>query len=670
MKVIQYPIIPISLAFGLGIGLKWFFPISIGIQFIFIVLCIILLLIINFKKETNLGWQKIFTGSLLILFLFLGTFIYSTSQEIASKNHFSKFIQIENEITGVVKEQLKPSNFYYKYILSVENINRKETLGKLLIYLPKNSKKLPKVGEYIQLKNKINWIKSIENPYSFNYTAYLNNQQIFFESKLKPNQTIQIKEQRHFSFYLFRIKRYLIAQFDRYKLTQEDKNLLAALLFGEKTILSKEIMQNYTNSGVVHILAISGLHIALIFQMLVFLLKPLKTRKNGKKYVLILSILLLWSYAFITGFSASVMRSVLFFTLLNAAILLNRQVQNFNVLALTALILLIWNPNYLFDIGLQLSFLAVVSLLIASNWIRKWSYHSNKIILKTKELILISIVAQLGVLPIVLFHFGQFPLHFIISNLIAIPLSNIILCYGFILVFFSFLPESLLKIMSWIMHELITLMNKGISNLNAFDSLIIKNIAFNSLMMVFLTLIVFALLSYFYHPKKKKIIIILFVVLALQFSYIYSYYYNSKSSEWTVLNAFNSTLIANKNNKEVIFFTNDSIKNQTLIANYTRKRFIEKYKIKPLNYCHSYNKYKILVLDNKIRKVPAIDINVLLLTESPKINLERIIHKLKPEIVIVNQSNFKSYVLRWQSTCEKLKIPFHITAEKGNYVLE
>jgi competence protein ComEC len=292
-----------------------------------------------------------------------------------------------------------------------------------------------------------------------------------------------------------------------------------ALLFGEKTELSKEINSNYKQAGIMHILAISGLHIALIYGIILWLTKPLLRLKKGKLYIFFISLSVLWFYAILAGFSASIVRAAVMFSVVALAKIVNRQANIYNSLAVSALLLLVYNPNYLFDVGFQLSFAAIFSIVIFQPFVRKYSYDKNKIILKTKELLLISLVAQMGVLPLILYYFGQFPLLFLLANLIAIPLSSLILILGLALIPFNFLLPKLAIYLSILVNFLIEIMNNFTAWIVKFDVFIIRNIAFHEVLVLLLYLIIGTILYFIYFSKIKNLKPILFSILIFQLGY-------------------------------------------------------------------------------------------------------------------------------------------------------
>lgn len=667
MRFIKSPILSLLIAFVCGIVIETYNSInyivltcgaSCSLFFLFLVY------FHHFKKQKN----SIFFGlGVYLVFFFLGIFSKKETNELEHQSHFSKQITLHaNLLKGFIIERLKPSTYYYKYVVEVEQTNNFKTKGKLLVLVPKRINNALTIGTKIVLKGKPNFMEPVFNPYQFDYTGYLNNQNIYYTLRVKPEETIGIQKTKNWRYQVFKIKETLLDKLKTYKLKEDDYYLLAALIFGERTTLSTEITKNYTQTGVIHILAISGLHIALFYSLILGFLSPLKKYKKGKRIVFWCSMFVLWSYAFLTGLAASILRAVVVFSLIAYGKLKNKSIDMGNILATSAFIILLYNPNYLFDIGFQLSYAAVVSLVLFQPIISKYSYSKYRFILKAKQGLLLTLVAQLGILPLSLYYFGQFPILFLVTNLIVIPLSSILLLLGLILLPISFLPETIRIFFSSITSLLIKLMNGFTAWICQFDVFIIKNIAFHGLLVVTAYVLICSIYFYTIEATKLKLKTVLGCIFIFQMSYIYILYTTNTVNELVVFNTYKNSLIAVKKDKEVQFLTNNQKSTEQTAIRYIRKNFIRKASFKPLENT-LYYKYRILCIDSSGIYRTSIKPELILLRQSPKINLERLIREIQPDEIIADGSNYASYIKKWKETCLKEKIPFHATAEKGLY---
>jgi competence protein ComEC len=589
--------------------------------------------------------------------------------QINYKSHFSNSILERNLIQGLVSEKLKSTTYYDKFILKSTHINGQNCMGKILLYVPKKQKTEIEIGNKIKLFETPKILQNALNPNQFDYSKYLKNQNVFHEIKIKETNTISVSTDINFYYYINLIKSKLLKSYDVKSFKKDNYNLLIALLFGEKTELSKEITTNYTQAGIIHILAISGLHIALIYGIVLWLTKPLHRFKKGKLYIFLLSLCVLWFYAILAGFSASIVRAAVMFSVVALAKIVNRQANIYNSLAVSAMLLLVFNPNYLFDVGFQLSFSAVLSIVIFQPLVRKYSYSKHLIFLKIKELLLISLVAQIGVLPLILYYFGQFPLLFLLANLIAIPLSSFILILGLALIPFNFLFPKVAVYLSGLVNFLIEIMNVFTAWIVKFDVFIIKNIAFHEVLVLLLYLIIATVLYFVYFSKIKNLKPILFSILIFQMGYFFLNSSEKNNNELVVFHLMKHTLIVETKNSEAVFYTDDYERAKASIETYSRGKFVKKYRIEPIKNVYSFKK-KILCIDSLGVYTTKQKPEIVVLTQSPKINLKRLISTIKPEQIIADGSNYKSYIKLWKITCEQEKIPFHATAEKGFYILK
>lgn len=217
--------------------------------------------------------------------------------------------------------------------------------------------------------------------------------------------------------------------------------VLSALTIGDRTDLSESVYESYSVAGTSHVLALSGLHTGLLYALFFFLFKSVTGRRGiGRKVNAVFLFVLLWGFAFFTGFSPSVVRSVTMLSVLVAADVFGRQTLSLNTLAIAAWMLLLVSPAWLFDIGYQLSFFAVASVLLihrplyrmlpVKGWVGKYVWG----------LMSVSVAAQLGTAPLVMFYFSRFPVYFLLANLVVIPLVTIILYAAVLMLFLTFLP--------------------------------------------------------------------------------------------------------------------------------------------------------------------------------------------------------------------------------------
>lgn len=277
--------------------------------------------------------------------------------------------------------------------------------------------------------------------------------------------------------------------------------VLSALTIGDKTELSESARESYSVAGASHILALSGLHIGLLYVLLFFILQPVAKRGNtGRCLRSLFLIILLWAFAFFTGFSPSVVRSVTMFSVLALADMFGRQSFSLNTLAATAWLMLLCNPAWLFDVGFQLSFVAVTSILLIQQPIYHLFTIKSRIGKYVWGLMSVSIAAQLGTAPLVIFYFSRFSTHFLLTNLAVIPLVTIIL---YVAVFMLLLTP-----VSWIQIYVAGGVKKLLEILNLFVRWV-EQLPYSSINGIWLYqlevfgIYVFLLLLFYYYMNRR-----------------------------------------------------------------------------------------------------------------------------------------------------------------------
>ena len=310
-------------------------------------------------------------------------------------------------------------------------------------------------------------------------------------------------------------RRNMVSLYQELGFTGDELAVLSALTIGDKTELSDSVRESYSVAGASHILALSGLHIGLLYTLLFFILKPIARRGNiGRVIRSVLLLILLWAFAFFTGLSPSVVRSVSMFSILAMADMVGRQPLSLNTLAAAAWLMLFCNPAWLFDVGFQLSFLAVASILL----IQKPIYHlitvKGRIGKYIWGLISVSVAAQIGTAPLVMFYFSRFSVHFLLTNLVVIPFITIILYAAVIML--------LLTPLSWLQIVVAEGVKKLLEGLNFFVRWV-EQLPYASIDGIWLYqseilgiyIVGFLLTYYFMNRRYRNLLICLFTILLL-----------------------------------------------------------------------------------------------------------------------------------------------------------
>ena len=220
----------------------------------------------------------------------------------------------------------------------------------------------------------------------------------------------------------------------------DEQAVVAAMTLGDKSALTKELKETYSITGASHVLALSGLHLGIIYVILSLLFLYRRTYAVGQAVIVVS----MWAYVFMVGMQPSVMRAATMFSLCSVVSLLNRDRMSLNTLSFAAIVMLASNPLYLWDIGFQMSFMAVLAIFVFYNPI--YRCLSDRMVWRFRlfrwlwAMTAVSVAAQLGVAPLIAYYFGRFSCYFLLTNIIAVPLTTFILYCTFTMFVLTPLP--------------------------------------------------------------------------------------------------------------------------------------------------------------------------------------------------------------------------------------
>jgi len=445
----------------LGILLSSFIQVNCNILFISILL---LLAAYTILATTKLQRTPLFqyTGTLIpfLLFFFFGIFLFQTHIP-----HECKHTQLNNTIARIELEAQEKKNTH-RYILSFtryDSIKHKNNLHKCLAYIQKqkNNEAL-NIGDLILFSGKMQKIENNGLPGEFDFKSFMKHKGVLYQIYLDSNSWVNTnKWEAKWPFRqasLFRKE--LIKIIDNSEIETKNAALLKAMLLGKKDALDGSVKESFSVAGAMHVLAVSGMHVGIIFGILNLLLSFMRGRKL-KAYKISIIILCIWAYAFITGLSASVVRAAFMFSLMSGKSFTKRSADIFNALFASAFIMLIIDPNYLWDLGFILSYSAVLGILVFFPEINSLLQFNSYIPKTLWEVSVIGIAAQLGTIPVVAFYFQRIPTYFIITNFWLLLFTFAIMSLGFIFLCLSFIP--ILKYwLGFLTNEILDLFQSGV----------------------------------------------------------------------------------------------------------------------------------------------------------------------------------------------------------------
>ena len=567
-----------------------------------------------------------------------------------------------------IEEVLKPNQYQRRYVVCVDAFENKKCTGRLILHVPRDS-----MARSFYVDDKITGLGKLEdiqgplNPHQFSYKDYLKKQGIHHQISISPKS---VQKQKFSTPTLYglamSIREKIVFGLSQEKFGEAEFGVIQALLLGKRDGITESTYTDYKNAGAVHILAVSGLHVGVLLLLFQFLLKPLRFLRYGKTIQLAFVVLLLWGFAFIAGLSPSVVRAVTMFSFLAYAQYLNRPTNSFNIIALSMLFMLLVNPLFLFQVGFQMSYAAVFFIVWVYPKLQKLWLPEQFLIRKVWQLISVSVAAQLGVLPISLFYFHQFPGLFFISNVLIIPFLSIILGGGLLTIVLSLcdaLPDKLVIGYNYLIRG----MNTIISWVANQEQFVLQEIPMDGIQMIFIYVIIFSMVLFLSKPKFKVVLAIFLGIAGLQVWGIWKVSKTRDKPTFLIAHTSRSPLFVHKKGKHLIAMASDSSHIKTLVTRIKIGEQMDTISYTALGNIYDVKRQKIYRADRFAIFPPEIPVDILWLTESPKINMERWLDSLKPKRVIMDGTNYKSYTARWKKSCQNKKVSFHDTREKGAY---
>lgn len=652
-----------------GIFTGYYLNLSPLVTALFLSLSAVVFALTYRKSKKQLIQKPYFAITTGLLAFALGLFSITAHKAINHKNHYSHYLNNDVIIEGTIAERLKPNDFSERYFLEVSYVNQKHTSGKILVSTP--IAKPLEIGDKIIITEKPKAIKKPLNPYQFDYAEYMAKQNVFHEIKLNKNY-IQAGKDRNIDYYIQNLRNTLIKSFDTSHYNKTTLNFLNALLLGQRQDLDPVLTEAYASAGVMHILAISGLHIAILFYIISFLIKPLDyLYKKGRLFKLVLLLTSLWIFAIISGLSPSVVRAVIMFSFISIGQYINRDANPINSIAVSMLLILVVSPNQLFDVGFQLSYTAVIAIVIFRPLYKNFKPSRYRVMNYFLEITLISAIAQISLLPFCLYYFKQFPGLFILANAVVVPLTGIILIVALLTLALNFTFTQASFITGQILEWFIKAMNVYTSWIASFSSFNFKNITFTISLSILLGGVLICIGFWLFKQSYKRTIAVLASLLIFQIGYLAHRTTINNKEELIVFNSYKEPLITIKKEKQVTILSNDTLASSLqAITDYKMANFNPKDTIITLKNFLLLKEQKILVIDKRNLYPENIKPDIIILTQSPKLNLDKIVTQLNPKQVIADATNYPYLISLWKATCMKRKIPFHAVAEKGYYILE
>ncbi|MGB7841898.1 MAG: ComEC/Rec2 family competence protein [Salinimicrobium sp.] len=678
MKLLNTPIVKLTVLLLCGIIFGSF--LELPLELLFLVPFILLLIFFFVWKRAGTLFSDnvpfgIFTA---LLFFVMGISIAGLHQPQAQSKHYIHHISSETAEKAAplllvrITNVLKPDLYSEKAIAEVQHFNHTNSEGKLLLLLPKEGSKMSFLeGQQILFRGELQEIPKPKNPHQFDYQIFMAKRNVLRQVRLLPGTFKPLSQKKPgMETIAAGFRKTIVQKLQENGFSKDELATVQALLLGQKQDISAEVYNNFAAAGVIHILAVSGLHVGIILLILNRLFSPLDRFKKGKILKAFLVILLLWSFAILSGLSPSVVRAVSMFSFLAVGMQLKRRGSSLISVFASLLFLLLIKPQWIFEVGFQLSYTAVLGILLLQAPIYGLWRPKIKILRLFWGIFTGTLAAQAAVLPLSLYYFHQFPGLFFVSNLVILPLLGFLLGFGILVILLALL-QILPQVLADALRGSIELLNNFVAFMARQEQFFFRDIPFSFSELVFFYLLIIALTALIYSYSYKRLLLLFSVVIALQLLYFYK---ASEADTRLVIfhNTKQSIIGFQKGQNLRLFHQKEIASEETWLNNFRVGEDLQQLEQHQMKNVYFENGKLLVVIDSSgifpQQQLPQEP--YLLLTGSPKVNLDRVIDRLKPQEIIAGGHNFGSYIKRWEQTVKDREIPFFSTLEKGAFVLE
>lgn len=647
------------------------------------------------------GWYRygwILDVPQYLFFLALGYLVTWNHNELTSPNHFSHHLQSESLIVGKIVG-MPIEKKWIRLELSAKGIRGRGDLlktcsGNLLVYIEKDSlSKELCFGELIGIKGAVKEIDSPKNPKAFDFKKYLYFQNIHYQSFVKNDEWVLLEKDSENSFLSIAIN--LRSQFltilRKYLPSPNEFSVGSALILGHKDEISEEIRTAYANTGAMHVLAVSGLHVGIIYLLLQFLLlKRIKSfHPIWKAAKILIPLFGIWAFALITGMPPSVKRAATMFSFFIIGGAFQRDQTAYNILAASAFWLLLFDPFLIMQVSFQLSYFAVVGIVyfqpkMAQLWLIK-----NRVGNYLWQLSCVSMAAQLATFPLGLYYFHQFPLYFWLSGLVVVPAAFLILLGGISL----FLLEAIFSGGgAWIgdgLYYLIKGVNWAVFYIQNLPGSVILGI-WISASIAFLIYLILSHVAIAINTKNFRWLltslgILVFVSLSSAFTKM-EHYKNRKVVIYNIyrhsaIDCFDGThlyALVDKGlqEKTLNFATQNNrwaegvTKTQTFVLNDTTNYVSPTFWVQNQFFQFHDRRFAIISQPLKNKTVGKLPVNYVLIRNNSKIYMEDILANFEFDLLLFDASNANWRVEKWKSYCDENGLSYYDINKEGAWVLD
>jgi competence protein ComEC len=622
------------------------------------------------------------------LFLFSLGFLRAFQMEDLSKQ---PLISGEGIYSGVMVSEPQASNRWQKGFVRLTA--KRDSSGswqllntKAMIYweTPDSSTKFS-YGDKLLLNADFRLVEGPKNPGAFDFRSWLRSQYVYYQAFLKEGEMVhEGKGSPSLMSIALRCRNILLKRLEDCIPAERARGVVAALVLGSRKSLDPQIKEAYANTGAIHVLAVSGLHVGLIYLVLQFLLKFLMGEgRRGRRIQAVFLLAGIWAFAFLTGGAPSVLRASTMFSFVIVGKALNRTASIYNTLGASACFLLWLQPYLLLQLGFQLSYLAVIGIVFFQHRIYQLWIPQNKILDGLWKLTTVSLAAQLTTTPISIFYFHQFPTYFWLSGLIVVPAASLILSATLLLLLFSycFLPGA-----RWLGAALsygLDGMNFLITQIEELPGSLIRNLWLDSYSLWGIYFVLFLIMLALQRKKARLLMVALFFLLVLSIHRMYRKWQQAGQQEVVLYAMGEHFLMDVISGSRAYAFQSGGISVQQVAyaaENYRLSRGIKEVTYLPdtieaFSAPGIFYKSGCLVTDDKLGMILRAKslsaacfpdtLDWIIIANDPKLEMEKVISKLPNHQIIISENNSRKQQENWKTQLKAINADSYLVREKG-----
>lgn len=546
-------------------------------------------------------------------------------------------------------------------------------IGTAYVYVMKrDAPMLLRQGDTIVLPSKWEPIKNLCNPFEYDHALSCSRNNIVY-SQLCPASSIRLlaKNDPKATPWVEKAHYWCMMQIDRYITDKETKGLLQAMLLGDEVNLDEDLVRSYSDTGIVHVIAISGGNVTIFFLIISWLLWWLKHKRHlWIKYAVALP--LVWFYVVVAGAAPSAIRAALMFSFVAFALMLRKENNNLNSLFATAFLLLVAEPSWLYAMGFQLSFMAVLSLILFYKPLYSLWNPKNKWVAKLWGTIVASMAAELLVAPLVVWYFHTFPVTFIVANVIAYLFMGFVLIAGMAIITVSFMPP-IAKFIGAGTSVVVHFFDNIISWLQNFSPRSFHFLQLSGIELLVLYIIIVSSALFFINKQKSKLYTALIASCIILTSFCYNEWIHLHQQYYVVYNISKANYIEHIQGKNYTVLNEDRLSNShtdnVATPAHIHWQALEK-KIDSSKEITRIGNTTVLILDNTMNCKDTFHVDYLIINNNGKVNPAQLQKTFTPKAIIVSNNLTLNKQHKWKTACDDAHIPVHVVADNGAFVID